>query len=182
MLKNLKEFSKLKKELKNEVVDIFLFGSAVKGKSKPKDIDVCLIFKENVNLKSVRKAQEILGDKYHVSSLQVNNFFTKPHSLAKTLLLEGISIFCKRSLSEVFGLKSQLFYSYDLSGLKPSKKVSFVHLMRGRGKAEGLIAKGKGEFISKSAFLVTIEKDNEIREVLDCWEVKYKRKKVMLMD
>ena len=182
MLKNLKQFSKLKSELKNKVVDILLFGSAVKGKDKPNDIDICLVFREKVDLDIVKKSQQILGDEYHVSSLTVDNFFTKPHSLAKTLLLEGKSIFSRESFSGVFGLESKLIYSYDLSKEKPSKKVSFVHLMRGRGKNEGLIIKWKGEFISRNSFLISIEKDNEVQEVFNKWEVKYNRRRVMLMN
>ena len=182
MLKNLRQFSKLKSELKNKVVDILLFGSAVKGKDKPNDIDICLIFREKVDLALVKKSQQILGDEYHVSSLTVDNFFTKPHSLAKTLLLEGKSVFSKVFFSEVFGLDPKLVYSYDLSKEKPSKKVSFVHLMRGRGKNEGLVKKWKGEFISRNSFLVSIEKDNEVQEVFNKWEVKYTRKKIMLMN
>jgi predicted nucleotidyltransferase len=182
VLKNLKQFSKLKKELKDKVVDIFIFGSFVKGKSKPKDIDVCLVFKDPVLIELIKKAQQILGEGFHVSSLQVDNFFTKPHSLSRTMMLEGISLFTKKPLSEVFGLKAELLFSYDLSNLQSSKKVRFVYLMRGRYDNKGLVNKWKGEFISRNAFLVSIDKDNEVREVFDRWDVKYSRKKIMLMN
>lgn len=186
MWKNLNEFSKLKKEYnknwKKQIVDILVFGSLVKGKTQPNDIDICLIFKDQINLEIIKEVQEILGDKYHISSLNTDNFFTKPHSLARTLLLEGQSILSKKKLSDNFGLFSNLLYSYDISKETPSKKVRFVYLLRGRGKEEGIVNKFKGSFISNNAFIIPIEKDNEMQEILNQWQIRYQRKKFMLMD
>lgn len=48
LLKNNKFSSSIKnfyKENKNKILDILLFGSAVKGKEKPTDIDLLIIYK-----------------------------------------------------------------------------------------------------------------------------------------
>ena len=37
-------------------------------------------------------------------------------------------------------------YSYDLSNLKPSIKVRFVYVLKGRGKEKGIVKEKKGEF------------------------------------
>ena len=56
MLKNSKEFlilhkkaRELYKKYKKEIVDIVIFGSFVKGKMLPRDVDICIIFREKVN-------------------------------------------------------------------------------------------------------------------------------------
>lgn len=184
MLKNSKEFSKLKSEWrkwKDELVDIFVFGSFVKGKSQPNDIDICLVFRNDVTLEIVKKIEAILGENYHICFLSADNFFTNPHSLARTLLLEGKSIISGKNFADSFGLRAEILYSYNLSAESPSKKVRFVYLLRGRGSSEGLVKKWKGEFISNNAFLVPVDKDNEVLKVFEMWKVKFSRKKIMLM-
>ncbi len=185
MLKNSKEFSKLKNKWKHswkkELLDIFLFGSAVKGKINPNDIDICLIFRDDININIVKEAETLLGEKYHISSLCAKDFISDVHSLAKTMLLEGQSIITQKRLSESYGLSSKLLYSYDLSKEAPSKKVRFVYLLRGRNGTEGLVKNYSGEFVSNSAFLLPIDKDKEMQEVFDQWKVRYSRKRIMLM-
>lgn len=185
MLKNSKEISRLKNEWKKNwkkgIVDIFIFGSAAKGKKFPNDIDICLIFREKADLSIIKKVGAILGERHHISSLTADNFFIDAHSLAKTILLEGISIISGRKFSDAFSLEAKILYSYDLSKEESSKKVRFVYLLRGRAKSEGLVKNWNGEFISNSAFTVPIGRDSDVQEVLSSWKIKYRRVKIMLM-
>lgn len=185
MWKDSKKFSQLKSNWKSiwkeEIIDIILFGSAVKGKLSPNDVDICLIFKDKPDLRLVREIESLLGDKYHVSFLDAGNFFQEIHSLSKTIFFEGTSILTGKRLSEAYGLVPKLLYAYDLSSEPSSKKVRFVYLIRGRNSAEGIVKKFGGEFVSNSAFLIPLEKDKEMQEVLELWKVKYTRQKLMLM-
>lgn len=185
MLKNLKEFSKLKIEWKcwkDQVVDIVVFGSFVRGKFNPNDIDVCLIFRSKVDLGIVKKVQVILGENFHVCSLVVDNFFTNFHSLAKTVLYEGRSLITNKNLIETFAMESRVLYSYDLSRETSVRKVQIVYLLRGRKTGEGLVKQWNGEFISNSSFIVPLGCDSEVQEVLDKWKVKYQRKRLLLIN
>ncbi|MFH0701368.1 MAG: nucleotidyltransferase domain-containing protein [Candidatus Woesearchaeota archaeon] len=186
MWKDSKKFSQLKNNWKNrwkeELIDILIFGSAVKGKLAPHDIDICLIFKDKPNLKLVREVESLLGEKYHINFLNAENFFQEVHSLSKTIFFEGASILTGKKLSEAYGLMPKLLYAYDLSPEAPSKKVRFVYLLRGRNGSEGLVKKFSGEFVSNSAFLIPLEKDKEMQEVLEQWKIKYTRRKLMLMN
>jgi len=186
VLTNLKEYSKLKnkwnKDWKKQIIDIILFGSFVKGKIAPNDIDICLIFREEINLSIVKQIEMLLGEKYHVSMLTADNFFGEVHSLSRTIFLEGISLISKKRIAESYGLEPKLLYTYDLYSEPASKKVRFVYLLRGRNNQEGLVIKWKGEFISNNAFLVPIDKDKEVQSVFEVWKVRYKRKKFLLMN
>ena len=185
-MKSLNKISLLKSEWKRkwkeDIADIFMFGSSVRGKERPNDIDICLVFRNNVDLKIIRDAESLCGDGYHVSSLVVDNFFTRPHSLSRTMLIEGKSILSRKKFADVFGLKPMALYSYDLSAEEPTKKVKLVYILRGRKSSEGLVHDLGGSFISNSSFIMPIDKDNEIKEVLDAWKVKYKRSRILLMD
>lgn len=186
MWKNSKEFSilknKWKKSWKKEILDIFLFGSAIKGKSKPNDIDLCLVFKNQINLNLLREAEKLLGEKFHISSLLVKDFICQVHSLSRTILLEGVSILSGKKLAESYGLNPKIIYSYHLSGEEPSKKVRLVYLLRGRGGTRGLVEKMGGNFFSISAFMIPVDKDKEMQEILESWKVKYFRRTVLLMN
>jgi len=186
VLKNSKKYFVLKKkwteEWKKEVVDIFLFGSAIKGKDNPNDIDICLIFRDKLNLDIIKKAGLILGEEFHLSSLTANNFFTEIHSLSKTIMFEGRSIITGKSFTENFGLSGFLLYSYNLSPEAPSKKVRFVYLLRGRGESAGMVKRWGGEFISPSAFMVPVGMDSEVQQIFNVWKIHFKRRKLLLMD
>jgi len=185
MLKKSKDFLKLRKSINNlindEVVDIILFGSAAKEKTLPNDIDIAIIFRKEIRRDILKKFQDSLGEEYHISSLVVDKFFVKPHSLAKTLLLEGISLLTNKSLAENFDLKSYTLYTYDLTSEKSSKKVRFIYLMKGRAGNKGVVEKFGGSYIAASSFTVPIDKDEEMLEILKAWSVKFFRRKIMLM-
>ncbi|MFH1682520.1 MAG: nucleotidyltransferase domain-containing protein [Candidatus Woesearchaeota archaeon] len=186
MLKDSKKFSRLKDEWKKawkkELVDIILFGSITRGKKKPGDIDLCLIFRDKINLELTKQIQVILGEEYHLSTLTIDNFFTDTHSLTKTILLEGKSLITGKKFADNFGLVPQLSYTYDLSQEKPSKKVRFVYLLRGREKGQGIVERMGGRFMSGASFMIPLEKDAEMKEIFDGWRIKYQRKRVMLMN
>jgi predicted nucleotidyltransferase len=189
MLKNLKNYSILSKIAKkirsDDIVDIILFGSSAKGKKDPKDIDISVIFRNKINLELNGKINEEYEKKdlnVHVSSLTVDDFFTKPISLMRSIFFEGISLLNKKRILENYGLTAWSIYNYNLTNLKKSDRVRFVYLLKGREKEEGLIKTFKGNFLAPGCFMVPIEKDNEVLEILNKWKIIFKRKKCMLMD
>ena len=182
MLRDSKRYltEKLKGIELKEVVDILLFGSAVKGKEIPQDIDICIIFRKNIKEELIEDIKKRLRDfNLHVSLLTVDNFFRRPHSLIKTLLVEGISILSGRPLLRNFSFFSKVLYSYDLSKLRQSEKVRFVYLLKGR-KGDGIIKKFEGEWFADSCFIIPIEKDSEIIAILKKWAVPYKRREMLI--
>src|SRR3989344_1947780 len=111
---NLKELSEIKNKLgkvlnDKEVHDVIIFGSFIKGKTKPEDIDIAII--------SDREKFKIKG--FHISVISINDFF-KPVGLINTLLREGYSLIRNKSFSEVYGFKNQCLFNYELSDLPAS--------------------------------------------------------------
>ncbi len=186
MLKNSKDYLKLRNKVKKfinkELIDIVIFGSAVKGKTIARDVDICLIFRNNIDLGIVGKVSKELGSNFHVSHLVIDNFFTKMHNLAKSVFFEGISLITGKRLTEQYSLKSYSLFYYSLSGLKKSDRVRFVYLLKGRGKENGLVKEFGGSFLVPSCFLMPVGSESEMIEVLNKWKVRFYRKKVMLMD
>jgi len=68
-------------------------------------------------------------------------------------------------------LKTYVIYTYDISKLKPSNRVRFVYLLKGREKGKGLINQLKGKFLAPGCFYISKEHDKEIKKLFKEWKV-----------
>jgi len=146
-LKNLSQIkSKLKKYLSNrDILDIIIFGSAVKGKILPRDIDIAVITKKEIKV-------NIPG--FHVSVIKPEDFFVKVPSIVHTLLREGYSLKNEKSFSEVYNFSSRVLFKYDLVSLNASTRVKIVNILRGKNKEKGLVKENSGEWLANQVFIV----------------------------
>lgn len=154
MQSNLKNLSEVKKKLKPYLVnprvfDVVLFGSFVKGKANPSDIDVAVI--------SDCELEEIEG--FHISFLSPVDFFKNTPTLVSTLIKEGFSLEHNKYFSAVYGFENRCMFIYELSGLTSSKKVQVVNFLRGSKNQKGLVEEKKGKWISQGCFSCAIEHD-----------------------
>ena len=81
MSKNLLKNTRFKREIKfffkknNEILDIILFGSSIKGKDKPNDIDLLIIYKTKKDLDTsyeLRKKLNKLGFNVSISDKTIH--------------------------------------------------------------------------------------------------------------
>ncbi len=169
MLMNLKITplkNKLKKYLKDkDIIDIILFGSFVKGKQSPRDIDIAIITKKDVQI-------NISG--FHVSVLKPEDFF-KSLSLINTLFREGYSLKNNKPFSELYKFSSRVLFVYELSGLKPSKKVGIVSLLHGKNDGLGMVEENSGEWLANQVFIVPVNKDYIFEKFFLNMKVKFKK-------
>ncbi len=172
--------SKIKSFLKNklhsflkdkEILDIIVFGSAVKGKALPRDYDVAFITNKKVN---------ISDEKIHISLISPDEFFTKTPSLVTTLLREGYSLKKDISLAEKMRFKNKVLFTYNLVKNKPSNKVRFVQIVRGKNKKPGLVEQCGGEWLGPQVFIIPIESEHLLDKTLMHAKVPYKKKYVLI--
>jgi len=114
-------------------------------------------------------------------SKQTNNRCCKEAIDKVFIFFEGISLLTNKTIAGNYGLTSWSIYNYNLTGLKKSERVRFVYALKGRGREKGLIEEFKGKFLAPGCFIVPVEKDNEILDILKEWKVKFERDKYMLM-
>ena len=177
---NLKSF--LRKE--NYLVDLILFGSALKGKAKPGDIDLIALFRgsdpekiENL-LYQLRKNGENLGLNLHVEPIIIDSMFDQ--KVYPLLLHEGFSINCSEFIHKKLNLRPFTLITYLLESKKASDKVRFSYALYGRNKGEGMLNKINGKVLGKGSILVPIKQQESIRAFFRQWEVEYQEQRVFV--
>ena len=109
--RNLKRILKKYKAL----ADIIVFGSYVKGRKNPKDIDFALMVKEK-DLDLARQIkQELPGMNVHLEFIRTGELYSNP--LFISLLNEGYSIREGAFLRDILGISPKRLYKYDLKHL-----------------------------------------------------------------
>jgi predicted nucleotidyltransferase len=171
MPNKLENFAIIKKDFKDIikntlVLDVVVFGSYVKGKTNPKDIDVAVLVKEETKIN--------LDKHYHISVINLEDFFIKPVSLVNTLLREGFSLKHNKLFSEVFKFSSKLLFTYELKDKNASFKVKVVNILRGLKKNKGLVEKQAGEWLSRQVFFAPIKSENIFKDFFNQHSIKYK--------
>ena len=159
--------NKLRKYLKDsDILDIIVFGSAVKGKAAPADIDIAIISK-------IEKKIEIPN--FHITWLKPENFFKTPPSIIHTLFREGYSIKNNTSLSQLYKFSNRAMYQYELTNLNPSNKVKIVNILRGKRGEKGMVEQNKGEWLANQVFIVPMENENIFEKFFINFKIKYKK-------
>lgn len=175
MLTNSKDLLKIKNKLKKltnkkEVLDVVLFGSAIKGKLNPKDIDIAIITKKEIKPE--------LSKEFHVSIISIEDFF-KPIPLINTLLREGFSVKHNKPFSEVFNFSNKSLFTYELKKLPNAEKVKLVNILHGRSE-KGLVEQNNGKWLSRQVFLVPVKNENIFEQLFSKFKVKYTKSYVLI--
>lgn len=146
--------NKLNKIIKKEdILDVILFGSAIKGKPVPGDIDVAVISENEIvsNLFNM--------DEFHFSFLKPLDFFKRRITLLNTLFREGYSLKFNKSFSELYGFRNKVLFIYELKGLSNSKKVKIVNILRGKKSSKGLVVENNGNWLANQVFIVPVSSE-----------------------
>jgi len=163
----------------NKVLDVVIFGSYVRGKISPNDIDLCIIIKVGDEAKSMELSDSLAelvekcGLDAHIS-LITSDSFIKGESLVKTLLSEGYSITNDSSISSVMGFEGKSLFTYSLKKFSSSERVKFHYALRGRHGSKGVLKEINGRFLGSGAILIPSEKEDILKDVFERWKADYK--------
>jgi|SRR3989344_2118236 len=179
MFMTLKNLSKIKNELKGlfqhkEILDLIIFGSFVKNKPNPNDIDIALIVKD----KSIDKS--LLDNKnYHFSLISIDDFFKNSISLTNTLFREGYSLKHNKNFSELFNFANKVLFSYELLNLSNSNKVKIVNMFHGK-KNKGLVELNEGKWISRQVFIIPVKNEKLFEDIFLNFNCKFKKSYILI--
>lgn len=184
LLKN-KEFIKVyPKYLKNKkVFDIIIFGSAVRGKENPSDIDILIVFssKEDIDLVyGIRKELEKTCFNFQVIGKSYADVLSPNFTAREGILSEGYSLKNNNFISNLFGYSGFVLFKYSLHGLSNSEKMRFYYSLYGRGKGKGVLEHFEAIKFSDSSILSFIQNAEEIRLFLESKKILFKEVPVLI--
>ncbi|MFH1065175.1 MAG: nucleotidyltransferase domain-containing protein [Nanoarchaeota archaeon] len=172
--------SLLKKE--KQLADIFVFGSAMKGKEHPNDIDIIGFFREK-NYKAAedllykaKKAADSLGIILHTEPMFADELF---QPVLLSVLHEGFSIRHNKPIKELIGAAPYFLIAYSLAGKTSSEKVMFSYALYGRKKGEGLLAEVKGKAAGRGSIMVPAESEARIAAFLKGKNVQFTEQRTL---
>ena len=176
--KNIRLKNNLKKLIKNvkELDDIIVFGSITRGKTKPKDIDILVLFKNKVDKDveyMIRKELEKFYSNISIISKTRESLFDPSFDARESILFEGISLLSNKILANKYGLSALGMFKYNFKDWNQLKKIKFYHILNGRSGKAGLLLNLNCIRISDNLILVPIDKIEEFKEFLALWDLEY---------
>lgn len=179
LLKN-KEFLRIIKESlkKQEIQDIILFGSLIRGKEKARDIDLLILFVPSVKnvtniMHEIRKKLEKISKKFHIIGKECNEIFDPSFLAREAILSEGFSMKQKKYIAESLGYKNLIIFRYDLKNMNKSKRMQFYFALHGRNKETGILKKNKCFKFSERIIICPIENSETIKTFLEHLKINY---------
>ena len=170
----LKSSKKLYQNYKDKIIDILLFGSSVKGKYNPKDIDIAIILKNTKEpeiISLIGKFGIYFNKETHLNLVIIETILQNP--LLKTLLEEGISLIDQKQLHNKLGYESGYIFSLDLTKLNKSKKVLFSYTLHGKKEQKGILKNLNSKVVGRAVFFIPVDHVEEFKAFLELWNVDF---------
>jgi len=180
LLKNTTFNSEIKKfysKNKEVILDIILFGSIMRGKEKPKDIDILILYKDKKNIDlsyGLKKNLQKKGYDVEITDKSYKELFEESFQARESILSEGYSLIYKKSLSEGFGYNNYHIFKYALTGFTKSERMRFYYSLYGRSKDQSGILEEYGLIkFSDSVMLCPLENVDKMKEYFDNWKINF---------
>ncbi len=164
---------KLEKLLDENIQDIIIFGSLVKG-GTPKDIDIAVLVIQKEKVDSIelkKKISEIISKNIDFQIVDLTSIYSP---LWLTLIKEGFSVKKNEFLSALYKIEPRVLYKYSLQKLTNVQKVQFE-----RGIKNVLGTEGK--ILTRSVVLIPIQLKNRMMEFLKTWNIYYESQEYELV-
>jgi len=161
--------------------DIVIYGSIIRGKENPADMDIAIIISEKklfaFKLELAQKLRQSLkfqNLKFDVKVVDFDDFQDSNFLARQGIILEGFSVTRNKFLGEIFGFKQYCIFKYGLQNLSLTKKRVFSYALSGRYGEEGLKNSKKIEQLGRGVLKVPIQHSEEFESFLQHYGVDYK--------
>ncbi|MBW2981324.1 nucleotidyltransferase domain-containing protein [Candidatus Woesearchaeota archaeon] len=160
---------------KEKVLDIILFGSSVKGKEKPNDIDILILFKDKKDIDiSYELKKTIKGFEVSITDKTYKELFEESFKAREAILAEGYSLVYNKFLAEGLGYMNFVLFRYELKGFSKSERMRFYYSLYGRGKDQkGVLEEFNCIKFSDAILLCPSTNTEKLKEYLENWKIRF---------
>ena len=186
MRSTLTQLNKLSKKFyrryRSELKDIIVFGSVMRGKSDPKDLDVLMLFKKKINKDIEYEFRKIASDVKNAAiiSKTENNYTDTSFDAREGVLFEGYSLIKNKLVSSEYGFTPLGLFVYQTQTLSNVKKTRFYYALNGRAASKGIVDMLDGLRLSDNLIAFPLNKIEAAKEFFNFWELEYKYVPVLM--
>jgi predicted nucleotidyltransferase len=178
ILKNTALKNKLKKIIKQfpDIKDVLIFGSVIRGKEDPSDIDILLIFKEKVNKEIeyvIRKELEKYAPSISIISKTEETMLDPSFDARESMLFEGLSMINNHIIAENYGFSSVGVFKYNTHSMNNAEKTKFYYALNGRNNQKGIAEQMECIKMSDNILIVPLKNIDKIKEFFEVWHMVY---------
>lgn len=182
MIEELKK--SLKSQIKDEILDIILYGSSVKGKQTQGDIDLAVIFKEGNLRERLNRIQDIkrkirTNNKVDIKGILLVDLFKEEFFGRSGIIFEGISLRDGKQFCNKIGFENSSLFIYNLKGKSHTEKVKFNYIMSGR-YGRGVLEVLEGNQLGPGIVLIPVKNSIEFESLLKKQNISYSKKNILI--
>ncbi len=163
-------------EKQKEVEDIIVFGSLVRGKEKPGDIDILVIFKSVVVKEAEYEIRKEIEKKYNsvsiISKTQIT-LLDPAFDGRESIFFEGKSLLKEMFLAEHYGYASLGMFKCHFTGWTKLQKTKYYYALNGRSGQKGVVEELGCIKLADGVFLVPLHTIELFRSFLEFWKIEY---------
>lgn len=164
------------KKHKGIIKDIILFGSVLRGKDNPSDIDILIVFINNINkdieYEFKKKISRIVSNASIISKTQ-DSLHDSSFSAREAILFEGYSLINKKPIASLSGFESLGIFIYQTKKLNNVDKTRFYYALNGRSGAKGVIYLLNAIKLSDNIIAVPLSQTENTKEFFTRWNIDY---------
>lgn len=165
------------KKYSEHIEDIVLFGSIVRGKLRPNDVDLLLIFSSKIDKEIeyvFRKNVEEFFPTFEVSvtSKTSNTWKEETFSARDSIFFEGISLLRNCTLASDMGYTAFGMFIYTIKKFTNTERTRFYYALNGRD-TKGMLDELEGLRFSHNQILVPIKTIELTKEFFKSWHVEF---------
>jgi predicted nucleotidyltransferase len=174
--------SEFYKNRMSEILDVVVFGSAVKGKEKPNDVDVLLLFRDKEDLDAAYELRKKLEKfvEVHVTTKTYAGLFDRNFKAREVFLGEGYSMVRKEFVSKGLGYANLSLFKYELKGFSQSKRMQLQYALYGRDRISGVVKEWALRKFADSVFLCPVYNVERLKEFFDGWSIRFEQFPVLI--
>ena len=179
LLKNTKFLSEIRKffgENERFILDIIIFGSSIRGKEEPNDIDLLVVYKNkkdiDISYKLKNKLKNV-GFIVEIIDKTYSELFQESFKAREAVLSEGFSIINNGFISERLGYMKFILFKYELKNFNKSQRMRFYYSLYGRNNIKGILKELNAVKFSETIILCPIENSEKMKNYLSLWDIKF---------
>ncbi|WP_457750797.1 nucleotidyltransferase domain-containing protein [Thermococcus sp.] len=169
-----------------EVWDILLYGSSVKGKERPNDVDIAVIamkgnpFEISFEFKRLLEENGFSPEEVDVKGFLLEELFDENNLVGFALLVEGYSLLRGKFLHESLNASAYFLFRFSYSSLLQSEKMRFLYAYRGRNRSDGILQQTGSLELAPGVILVPVDAFYRFREFLSLWGLSYEYAPILI--